>query len=120
MRGLTILVLSGDGERFRAALTLASAHRALGGPTRVYCHEAAVALLGAGPDPEAARLAAHGLPDRAALIESAIDLGVTIVACQTGLALAGLAQTDLPKGVETGGIVGILADLGDEDRLVTV
>ncbi|MEI9928784.1 MAG: DsrE family protein [Sphingomonas sp.] len=119
MRGLTILVTTGDPARFRAALTLASAHAALDGGVRVFCHEHAVALLAAGEDPEAAVLAAHGLPDRAALIEIALASGATIVACQTGLALAGLAETNLPVGVETGGMVGLLAALGD-DRLVAV
>jgi predicted peroxiredoxin len=118
MRGLTLIVATGDPERFRAALTLASAHAALGGRTRIYCHEAAVALL-AGDDPDAAMLHARGLPSRAQLIATAIESGAAILACQTGLALAGLAETRLPAGVETGGLVGLLADLGD-DRLDTV
>lgn len=119
MRGLTILVAAGDAERFRAALTLASAHAALGGRARLFCHEHSVALLAGGDDPEAAELARHGLPDRPALIDTALATGVTIIACQTGLALAGLAETDLPAGVETGGMVGVLGGMGD-DRLVTV
>ena len=118
MRGLTLIVATGDAERFRAALTLAAAHAALGGRTRVYCHEGAVALL-CGHDPDAAELVARGLPSRAELIATAIESGVEIIACQTGLALAGLEETALPRGVETGGLVGVLADLGD-DRLDTV
>ena len=119
MRGLILIVATGDGERFRAALTIAAAHAALGGRARVYCHERAVALLGPSEDLDVALLAAHGLPGRAALIATALATGVEIAACQTGLALAGLAETDLPEGVETGGLIGLLADLGD-DRLVTV
>ena len=103
VRGLTLIVATGDSERFRAALTIASAHAALGGRTRVYCHEAAVALLA----------------DREPLLATAIETGAAIIACQTGLALAGLAETDLLRGVETGGLIGLLADLGD-DRLDTV
>ncbi|MEI9852627.1 MAG: peroxiredoxin [Sphingomonas sp.] len=119
MRGLTVLVAGADPSRLRSALTLACAHAALGGRTRLFLHEHAVALLAPGADPEAALLAAHGLPDRGALIETALSAGVAITACQTGLALAGLAQADLPAGIETGGMVGVLATLGD-DRLDSV
>lgn len=103
MRGLTLLVATGDAERFRTALTLAAAHAALGGRTRVYFHEGAVRLLAS----------------RIGLIDMAIESGASLIACQTGLADAGLTVGDLPEGTETGGLVGILADLG-EDRLVTV
>ena len=103
MRGLTILVATADPARLRAALTLASASAALGGRTRVYFHEAAVPSL-ADPDP---------------LIATAIETGALLIACQTGLAAAGLTTDQLPPGVETGGLIGLLADLGD-DRLDTV
>ena len=107
MRGLTILVPTADPARFRAALTLAAAHAALGGRTRLFLHEGAVALL----RPAGAELA-H-------LIATATESGAILVACQTGLARAGLAETDLPAGAETGGLIGLLATL-DEDRLDTV
>lgn len=103
LRGLTILVATADPDRFRAALTLAAAHAALGGRTRVYFHETAVALL-ATPDP---------------LIATAQESGATLTACQTGLAAAGLEATELPIGVETGGLISLLADLGD-DRMDTI
>lgn len=118
MRGLTLIVATGDAERFRAALTIASAHAALGGRTRVYCHEASVELL-ARTDEDVTTLHAKGLPDRATLIATAVESGVAITACQTGLALAGLVESDLPAGVETGGLVGLLATIGD-DRLDTI
>ena len=107
MRGLTILVVSADPSRFRAALALASAHAALGGRTRLFLHEEAVALLRAAGE------------DMLHLIATAMECGATVVACQTGLARAGLAETDLPAGAETGGLVGVLATLGD-DRLDTI
>ncbi|MCW3835416.1 DsrE family protein [Sphingomonas canadensis] len=119
MRGLTILVAGADAGRLRSALTLACAHAALGGRTRLFVHEAAVPLLAPGADPDAALLAAHGLPDRAGLIATAAEAGVALIACQTGLALAGLAERDLPPGFETGGLMGLLATL-DDDRLDSV
>lgn len=99
MRGLTIVVATADPERFRAALVLAAAQAALGGAARIYCHEAAVRLL---------------VPSD--LFATAHELGVRFIACQTGLADAGLA---LPDGVEAGGVVSLLAELAD-DRLVTL
>ena len=118
MSGLTIIIATADPGRFRAAMTLATAQAALGGRVRVYCHERAVALLRVAPDSEAPALAAAGLPDRPALIAMAIDGGVALIACQTGLALERLGIEDLPAGVEAGGMVGLLASLGD-DRLAT-
>lgn len=117
MRGLTIIAATGDAERFRAALSLACAHAALGGATRLYCHEAAVALLVPGSDPGDAGLAAKGLASRAQLVAEAQESGVMLIACQTGLAAAGIAFEMLPPGVEPGGLVSLLAALG-EDRLV--
>jgi predicted peroxiredoxin len=119
MRGLTILVATADLERFRAALSLACAHAALGNPARVYCHEAAVTLLVPGNDPNDAALAGKGLASRAQLLAEARESGVTLIACQTGLAAAGIAFDMLASGTEPGGLVSLLATLGD-DRLVTL
>jgi predicted peroxiredoxin len=99
LRGLTIVVATADPARWRAALTLASAQAALGGRTRIYCHDAAVTLL---------------LPSE--LLDTAIELGVIVIACQTGLAMH---DRPLPGFAVAGGLVSLLADLG-EDRLVTL
>lgn len=102
MTGLAIIVAGADGARFRTALTLAAAHAALGGRTRL--------LL----DGDAVRL---GVPPGDALLESCFDLGVAITLCQSGLAAAGLDAASLDRRFGYGGMVGLLADLGD-DRLV--
>lgn len=119
MRGLTILAATADIERFRAALSLACAHAAVGGNARLYCHEAAVALLLPGADAGDDTLAATGLATRAQLLAEALDSGVTLIACQTGLAAQGIAFDTLATGVEPGGLVSLLAGLND-DRLVTL
>ena len=103
MRGLTLLIATADPARLRAALTLASASAALGARTRVYFHEEAVPLLVTGEP----------------LVATALETGAALIACQTGLAAAGLTADQLPEGVETGGLIGLLADLG-EDRLDTI
>lgn len=99
MRGLTIVVADADPARLDAALTLANAAAALGGRVRVYFHDAAVTLALPPVHAEAAR-----------------ELGVVLIACQTAL---DIHQVALPPGYEGGGMVGLLADLG-EDRLVVV
>lgn len=119
MRGLTIIATTADVERFRAALSLACAHAALGGAARIYCHEAAVRLLVSGEDGDDAMRAAAGLASRAQLLDEALASGVALIACQTGLAAASIGFDTLPAGVEPGGLVSLLAELGD-DRLVTL
>lgn len=119
MTGLTILLVATDTARARAALTLASAAAALGGRIRLHAHERAVAMLLPGTDADDAMLTAAGQPPRKALIAMAIEAGVAITACQTGLAVADIAIDALAPGVEAGGLVGLLADLGD-DRLVVI
>ena len=99
MRGLTVIVAGGHAARFEAALTLATAQAALGGRVRVYLHDAAVTL-----------------PLSGALIDTARELGVAFLACQTALDTHGVHP---PDWVDGGGMVGLLADLGD-DRLVTL
>lgn len=101
MRGLTLIVVAGDTERFAAAIAIASAQAALGGRVRLYLHDKAVALL-----PGAA-------------LDDALALGVKVIACQSGLAAAGLALNDLDPRIEAGGLVSLLATVG-EDQLVTV
>lgn len=121
MTGLTVIVTTPDPVRFRAGLTLSIACAALGGRVRLYCHEASVVLLahGSRDDDDSAALSAAGLLDRLALIAMAQASGVTLIVCQTGMAMMGLAMDGLATGVEAGGMMGLLADLGN-DRLVTV
>lgn len=117
---LTIILAAEGAPPARAALSLALAQAALGGRVRLYAHERAVAALVAVPraDDDSVVLADSGLPDRCAMLTMAVESGVTLIACQTGLAMTGLTIGDLARGIEAGGLVGLLATLGD-DRLVT-
>ena len=121
MRGLKIVVLTADAERFRGALTLAAAHAAIGGSAVVLLQLGAVALLGPATfvqdDPACAAI---GLPTLAELLEEALDLGVEIVACQSGLMLAGLRAAELDARIAVGGPVGFLQTLDPEERLIIV
>jgi predicted peroxiredoxin len=115
MRGLTIIVSSADGERFHAALSVAAAHAALERPTRLFLQGEAVTLL---RSPIAwngdVRHSEAGLPTLSELLGEAMALGATVSICQSGLSLAGMSAEDLPPGIETGGLVGMLATAGDD------
>ncbi len=119
MRELRIVVLTADAERFRGALMLAAAQAALGGGAAVFLQLDAVALLRAPVTApcDAAHVGA-GMPALATLLTETLALGVTVTACQSGLALAGLSAEDLPDGVEAGGPVAFLQSTGDEARLL--
>ncbi len=52
------------------------------------------------------------------VLATALDMGVRIVACQSGLADLGIAATALPAGVVTGGMVSFLADAGAAQLLL--
>jgi len=108
-----------DAERLRGALVLASAQAALGGAVALFLQLDAVALLRtpiAAPQDDAHRAA--GLPDLATLLAEAQALGVTISACQTGLALRGMSADALPPGVDVGGPLGFMQATSDEARLL--
>ena len=116
VRGLTIIVATDDTVRYRAALLLAAAHAASGRAARLYFNESAVLLL-ASATLDDSEIDNAGLPTLAELRGEALALGVRLIACQSGLALAGLDATMLDTRIEAGRMVGIVTSLGD-DRLV--
>lgn len=101
MQRLAILV-SAPGPRLATALTLAAAAAALGREVTMLFDGVSVVAL-KQPDP---------------LLAAALDLGVGVTACQTGLADAGMTPADLPTGVATGGMVGFLAAAADAQLLI--
>ncbi len=114
-----IIAASADGQRFYAALETAMASAALGRGARIFLQGEAVALLRrpvryAGDD---ARKAA-GQPDLAGMIEEADAMGVTVSACQTGMAMVGMTAKDIDERVKTIGLVSFLAEATPSDELV--
>lgn len=116
---LTIILATDDPSRVRAALSVALAEAAIGGRVRLFAHERAVTALSATPraDDESAALAAAGLPDRLAMLHMAVEAGIELIACQTGLALTGMSLSDLVEGREVGGLTSILVRRGIENLL---
>lgn len=116
---LLVIATTSDAERLRGALTVACTEAALGGTVRLCLLLDAVALL---REPVVAPRddvhAANGLPRLVALIDDALDLGVGIIACQSGLALAGIDATDLDPRITTGGPMTALAWTSADDRIV--
>jgi predicted peroxiredoxin len=107
MQGLTIIVASADEARFRSALEVAGANAALDRTTRLFLQGAAASLL----KPTSVELdeGTGGVPTIAQLLEEALALGASITVCQSGLALAGMRADQLPEGIDTGGLVELLA-----------
>ena len=120
MRGLTIILTSNDAERFYSALAIATAQAATGGDARIFFEGRAVAQLAdSSAAPGDADRHAAGLPTLAQIRLESTHLGVKLIACQGGMALAGLEIGQLGPGVEAGGLVGLMTGLGD-DRLITL
>lgn len=119
MPGLSIIVAAADGPRFYAAIETAIAAAALGQPARIFLQGEAAVLLRvpvtfAG---DAAREVA-GQPGLAAIIAEAAAMDVRLTVCQSGMALVGMAASELVPQVRSGGLVSFLAEMGPEDRLV--
>jgi predicted peroxiredoxin len=115
-----LILASDEPIRFHAALSIAAASAAAGATTRLFLHGDAAGLLACPvSSPEDGRYRAAGLPTLAQMLDEALTLGVILICCQSGLALAGLAADALDSRIEVGGLVGLLTALGD-DRLVAV
>ena len=119
MQSLNIIVAVAEGRRLYAALEAGMAAAALGRRVRIFLQGEAAALL---RDPvsfagDEARRAA-GQPDLAWLVEEAVAMEVALFVCQSGMALVGMAATDLVPHVRAAGLVSFLADVGADDRLI--
>ncbi|MCW2336558.1 putative peroxiredoxin [Sphingobium sp. B2D3A] len=120
-RPLALVVVSADPSRLRAALSLARAEVALGSAARVFLQGEAAALLRTPiRAPQDAAWAAAGEPTLAQLLDDALDEGVAISLCQSGLAMAGVAADSLDSRVEITGPIAFLAAAGPDIRLLTL
>jgi len=114
---LGILLISGGPERAHYAFLLAAGAAALGRKvivfatnegTRALCTD--IAGLDAQPRPA-------GVAGLAELRAASVDLGVRLVACETGLLMAGIEASKLLDGVEVAGVATFLAAVGDGQML---
>lgn len=109
-RRLAIIFSAADHARLHAGLTLACSVAALDGAVALFFHGESVAALAPGRHWQGdVPLVAAGIPPIVTLLASANDLGVAVMACQSGLHLCGLSAAALADGVETGGMIAFLA-----------
>lgn len=113
MRGLTIIVADTSIDRFRAALSIASAHAALGGEALLFLQGVAVRLAQSRLADDDDRYVAAGQGTLAGLFGTALDLGVRVILCQSGMQMAGMTAEGCDPRVEQGGLVSIMQTLGD-------
>lgn len=118
---LHIAILTAEPGRLHGALTLAAAEAALGARVRVFFQLEAVALLLMPIDePGDAARARHGLPSLAALLDDAREIGVELIACQSGLALLDASAEALGSLAATGGPMAFMQGVGADDRLLWI
>lgn len=94
-----LAIIITDHKRVTAALRLAAAAAALSRRVALLFDAAAVTALAHSTTPP--------------LLAELIALGIPVTACQTGLADTGLHAGDLACGIQTGGMVGFLAENAD-------
>lgn len=118
---LALILVSPEPTRLRAALALARAEVALGSAARIFLQGEAAALLRPPISaPQDAAWRAAGEPSLAALLDEALDDGVAISLCQSGLALTGLSAEDIDQRIELSGPVAFLAAAGAQIRLLSL
>lgn len=105
MRPLVVLLTAADPDRARAAIELVSAQAALGGSAHLHLDAGAIRLL-ANPALEDA-------------IGAARQLGAALSLCPTGLADHALDPPPFPDA-DRCGLIGLLAELADDARLVVL
>jgi predicted peroxiredoxin len=118
---LALILVGPDATRLRAALALARAEVALGSEARIFLQGEAAALLRppiAAPQDAAWRAA--GEPALAELLDEALDDGVAISLCQSGLAMAGIDASTLDRRIEMSGPIAFLAAAGPHIRLLSL
>ncbi|MBZ6377474.1 hypothetical protein B5C34_04745 [Pacificimonas flava] len=117
-RGLTLVVLSDEHARVHGGLTLAATAAAMGRSVQVFFQGEAVRAVLAdrcwAKDPS---LREHGIATVRQLLDQCSELGVRLVACETGIHQTGARQRGLYAAVETGGLVGALTE---DAELVTI
>ena len=111
---LGILLISGGHERAHYAFVLAAGAAAMGRAVVVFAtNEGCRALV---PDPgwdaEEAAVKRKGVATLHTLRDAATELGVRLLACDSGLLLAGLDPTGLLADVEVAGVPTFLSAVG--------
>ncbi|MBV8911407.1 MAG: DsrE/DsrF/DrsH-like family protein [Acetobacteraceae bacterium] len=114
---LGILLISGTHERAHYAFVLAAGAAAIGRRVILFAtNEGCRAMLrdwssldGAGRDAQVRARDVAGLEE---LRDAAVELGAQLLACDSGLVMAGLDAAGLLPGVEVAGVPRFLSEVG--------
>jgi len=118
---LALILVSDDAARLRAGLAFARAEVALGGASRLFLQGTAASLLKPPVgDASDAAWTVVGEPALSDLLDAALDDGVRISLCQSGLALAGMDAAALDRRIELTGPVAFMAQAGPDIRLLAL
>ena len=110
---LGILLISGTHERAHYAFVLASGGAAIGRDVVLFATNAGCRALLADwsglDDPgRDAGIRAQGVAGLAELRDAAREMGVRLIACESGLRMTGLQDAPLADGVQVAGVVTFL------------
>ena len=118
---LAILLVSDDPTRLRTALTLARTEVALGGTAQLFLQGEATPLLRKPiASPRDADWLAAGEPTLATLLDEALEDGVAISLCQSGLAMANIEAHEVDPRLAFSGPVAFLAAITPGVRLLSL
>jgi predicted peroxiredoxin len=118
---LALILVSPDPARLRAALALGRAEIALGSLARLFIQgEAAQLLRPPIHAPQDAAWVAAGEATLADLLDAALDDGLAISLCQSGLAMAGISADALDPRIALTGPIAFLAQAGPTVRLLSL
>lgn len=118
-RGLNLMFLDDTHARVHGGLSLACAAAALERSVRLFFQGEAVAAASTSrcyADDMALREA--GIPTIGDLFRELAELGVPMIACETGMHRCGVTVDTLRTGVETGGLVAFLGSKDTELAIV--
>lgn len=108
---LGVLLFSGGHDRAHYAFVVATGAAAIGRDVVLFATNAGcralLADLSAFAENEAS-IATKGIANLATLRHAAFDLGIRMIACESGLRIEGVSET-LAQGVEVAGIVTFLS-----------
>ncbi|MGA9867795.1 MAG: DsrE/DsrF/DrsH-like family protein [Acetobacteraceae bacterium] len=117
MAPLGILLISGGAERAHYAFVIAAGAAALGRDVVVFATNEGTRALCADIAHLDAQDRPAGVASLAELRAASVDLGVRMIACETGLLMAGIAASALLDGAEIAGVATFLAAVGDGQML---
>lgn len=119
LQPLTLIIAEPRDERVWAALSLAATAAAQGRKVTLFLsgHAASIGLRDYHAPGDSKR-SAYCVATVAELLESNIELGVRLIACQTGLHLIERHADELHIAVEAGGMMSALAAQADAQILM--